>query len=75
MLGDDGLADWYAENSLVWCNNDHAVWSQKKVRKKFGRVEKAKGPLLGDILKEKRDKVRAWIEEKLEAAKEKEGGK
>lgn len=59
------LAGWYAQNSRVWLSHTHSGWKRdKRLSKKFGRVEKSEEMVLGLMVKRYMGEAWRWILER-----------
>lgn len=70
-----GLAGWYARNSKVWLSPTHSgLRREKRLGKKFGRIEESQETVLGMMVKKHMDEAWKWIVERTHAPGEAQGG-
>jgi hypothetical protein len=65
---DDFFPAWYYSNSIVWVAENHGVWSpdrQRKLRKKYGRLEKSSSTSINDMLVEHQAEFFARLAKKM----------
>jgi histone deacetylase 6 len=71
------LSKWYSQNSNVFVAHAHSLWSKtdRKMSRRYGKVERSPGTMLNEMLMLHRHAVFAWIAEKtgLEQAGFEEG--
>lgn len=65
----DLLSPWYYRTSSVWLGSEHNFWASdfaQKPKKKFGRVARAAGEHMGDMLLEQKESVFELLLDKTE---------
>lgn len=65
----DMLSPWYYRTSTIWLASEHNFWSSdfaQKPKKKFGRVLKARGEHISDMLVNQREDVLETLREETE---------
>jgi Arb2 domain len=60
------LSKWYSQNSNVFVAHTHSLWTKtdRKMSRRYGRVERSPGTMLNEMLVMHRDQVFAWVAEK-----------
>jgi histone deacetylase 6 len=71
------LSKWYSQNSSVFVANTHSLWSKtdRKMSRRYGKVERSPGTMLNEMLIMHRDEVFEWVAQKtgLDRIKSQEG--
>ncbi|RPB15611.1 hypothetical protein P167DRAFT_408212 [Morchella conica CCBAS932] len=61
----DILIDWYFNNSLIFCTQEHNVWGVRRGKKKHGTIRKSPATNLQDVLREAYDEMTHWLTDRL----------
>lgn len=61
------LSKWYSQNSNVFVAHTHSLWSKtdRKMSRRYGKVERSPGTKLNEMLLLHRDEVLAWVTGKV----------
>ena len=60
------LSKWYSQNSNVFVAHGHSLWSKtdRKMSRRYGKVERSPGATLNEMLIMHRSQVFAWLAER-----------
>jgi histone deacetylase 6 len=68
------ISVWYRENSLVFISEKHSLWKKEKeggkVSKRYGKLLRGQGEILGELMTRHRDEVVGWIDARVAERKE-----
>lgn len=61
------LSKWYSQNSNVFVAQTHSLWSKtdRKMSRRYGKVERSPGITLNQMLILHREQVFAWVAERI----------